>query len=79
MSDEESDDQDMSAEAFYAPVIPTMWVGLLDLIHDITMRLGDFMEVQSKAVEEAKAYLRHPSSEEEGAEIIPFPPAHEGA
>jgi len=56
-----------------------MWVGLLDLIHDITMRLGDFMEVQGKAVEEAKAYLRHPSSEEEGAEIIPFPTNDKGA
>ena len=79
MSDEESDDQELSAEACYATIIPTMWVGLLDLIHDITMRLGDFMEVQSKAVEEAKAYLRHPSSEEEGAEIIPFPTDNEGA
>ena len=77
MSDE--DEGEVSAEAFYATVIPTMWVGLLDLFHDITMRLGDFMEVQSKAVEEAKAYLRHPSSEEEGAEIIPFPTDNEGA
>ena len=79
MSDEESDDQDMSAEAFYATVRPTMWVGLLDLLHAITIRLGAFRELQSKAVEEAKAYLRHPSSEEEGAEIIPFPTDNEGA
>jgi hypothetical protein len=68
MSDEESDDQEMSAEAFYAHVIPSMWIGLLDMCHDISMRLGDFLEVQGKMVEEAKLYM-NPG----GAEIIPFP------
>ena len=59
------DEGEVSAEAFYAHVIPAMWIGLLDLCHDIMMRLGDFLEVQGKMVEEAKLYLRP-----DGAEII---------
>jgi hypothetical protein len=65
MSDE---DEEMSAEAFYATVIPAMWIGLLDLIHDVMMRFGDFLDAQGKMVKEAQAYLKP-----EGAEIIPFP------
>ena len=76
MSDE--DEGEMSAEAFYATVIPSAWVGMLDLVHDVMMRLGDFLEVQGRMVEEAKSYLRHPSNQDE-AEIIPFPTNDEGA
>lgn len=76
MSDE--DEGEMSAEAFYATVIPSAWVGLLDLVHDVMMRLEDFLEVQGRMVEEAKSYLRHPSNQD-GAEIIPFPTDNEGA
>jgi|TARA_R110002096_G_scaffold156328_1_gene320895 hypothetical protein len=76
MSDE--DEGEMSAEAFYATVIPSAWVGMLDLVHDVMMRLGDFLEVQGRMVEEAKSYLRHPSNQDE-AEIIPFPTDNEGA
>ena len=76
MSDE--DEGEMSAEAFYATVIPSAWVGMLDLVHDVMMRLGDFLEVQGRMVEEAKSYLRHPSNQD-GAEIIPFPTDNEGA
>ena len=71
MSDEE--DGEMSAEAFYVTVIPSAWIGMLDLCHDMMMRLGDFLEAQGKMVEEAKAYLKA-----EGAEIIPFPTDNEG-
>jgi hypothetical protein len=67
MSDEE-EGSDLSAEAFYTHVIPSMWIGLLDLCHDIMMRLEDFLEVQGKMVEEARLYLAP-----EEAEIIPFP------
>ena len=70
MSDE--DEGEVAAEAFYAHVIPAMWIGLLDLVHDVMMRLGDFLEVQGKMVEEAKLYLSP-----EGAEIIPFPTNNE--
>tara|TARA_R110002153_G_scaffold65918_3_gene176315 strand:- start:588 stop:818 length:231 start_codon:yes stop_codon:yes gene_type:complete len=76
MSDE--DEGEMSAEAFYATVIPSAWVGMLDLVHDVMMRLGDFLEVQGRMVEEAKSQLRHPSNQDE-AEIIPFPTDNEGA
>jgi|TARA_R110000824_G_scaffold193155_2_gene375522 hypothetical protein len=75
MSDEE--DGEMSAEAFYDKVIPSAWIGMLDLCHDLMMRLGDFLEAQGKMVEEAKAHMRHPSTQEE-AEIIPFPTDNEG-
>ncbi len=71
MSDE--DEGEVSAEAFYATVIPSAWIGMLDLCHDMMMRLGDFLEAQGKMVEEAKAYLQP-----EGAEIIPFPTDNEG-
>jgi hypothetical protein len=67
MSDEE-EGGDLSAEAFYSTVIPAMWIGLLDMCHDIMMRVGDFLDAQGKMVEEAKLYLKP-----EGAEIIPFP------
>jgi len=60
MSDEE--------EGSEMNVISSMWIGLLDLCHDIMMRLEDFLEVQGKMVEEARLYLAP-----EGAEIIPFP------
>ena len=76
MSDE--DEGEMSAEACYATVIPSAWVGMLDLVHDVMMRLGDFLEVQGRMVEEAKSQLRHPSNQD-GAEIIPFPTDNEGA
>jgi len=76
MSDEE-EGSDLSAEAFYTHVIPSMWIGLLDLCHDIMMRLEDFLEVQGKMVEEARLYLApeeaEPYQAPEGAEIIPFP------
>mgnify|MGYP003140086482 CR=1 FL=1 len=65
MSDEE--DGEMSAEAFYDKVIPSAWIGMLDLC----------LEAQGKMVEEAKAHMRHPSTQEE-AEIIPFPTDNEG-
>jgi hypothetical protein len=75
MSEEEG--EDLSAEAFYATVIPAMWIGLLDLIHDVMMRFGDFLDAQGKMVEEAKSYMHHPSNQE-GAEVIPFPTDKEG-
>ena len=75
MSDEEEAEDEMSMEAFYAHVIPSMWIGLLDLVHDMTMRLGDFLEVQGKVVEEVKQHLAR--NDEEGAEIITFPPENE--
>ena len=74
MSDED-DDVELSGEAFYTHVIPSVWIGLLDLVHDVMMRLGEFLEVQGKMFEEAKTYMQ---PKPEGAEIIPFPTANEG-
>jgi len=50
------------------------------MIHDLWMRLGDFMEQQSKIYSEVMDVVGKNGAEEgaeEGAEIIPFPQSEE--
>lgn len=75
MSDEEPENEEAAA-LFFNQIVPGLWVGLLDMIHDLWMRLGDFMEQQSKIYSEVMDVVA-PNDAEEGAEIIPFPQPEE--
>lgn len=80
MTDEETLDEDEAAQRFFTTIIPGLWVGLLDMIHDLWMRLGDFMEQQSQIYEEVMKTFGDDSEGENsnnGAAIIPFPPPEE--
>lgn len=79
MSDKKPED-DEAAALFFNQIVPGLWVGLLDMIHDLWMRLGDFMEQQSKIYSEVMDVVGKNDAEEEaeeGAEIIPFPQPEE--
>tara|TARA_Y100001951_G_scaffold35690_1_gene28190 strand:- start:217 stop:477 length:261 start_codon:yes stop_codon:yes gene_type:complete len=79
VSDEEPENEEAAA-LFFNQIVPGLWVGLLDMIHDLWMRLGDFMEQQSKIYSEVMDVVGTNGPEEgaeEGAEIIPFPQPEE--
>lgn len=71
MTDEEPNNDEASHQLFFNQIIPGLWVGLLDLLHDMWMRLGEFMEQQSQIYEEVMTVLK--PEESGGAEVIPFP------
>lgn len=77
MSDEESDNQERSEEEvsamFFNRVVPGLWVGLLDMIHDLWMRLGDFMEQQSQIFSEVMGTEGADGEEESEGDVIQFP------
>lgn len=77
MSDEESDNQERNEEEitamFFNRVVPGLWVGLLDMIHDLWVRLGDFMEQQSKIFSEVMGTEGADDEEESEGDVIQFP------
>jgi len=77
MSDKESGNNGQSEEEisikFFNEVVPGLWVGLLDLIHDLWMRLGDFMEQQSKIFSEVMGTEGADGGEESDGDVIQFP------
>jgi hypothetical protein len=77
VSDEESDNQERNEEEitamFFNRVVPGLWVGLLDMIHDLWVRLGDFMEQQSKIFSEVMGTEGADDEEESEGDVIQFP------
>ena len=77
MSDKEPSNEEEAAAVFFNQIVPGLWVGLLDLIHDLWMKLGDFMEQQSQIYYQTMGTAAGAGDEEEGGDVIPFPQPEE--
>ena len=51
MSENEMSDEERE-ERFFRIIIPHAWAGLLDLIHDVYVRLGEWLEAQATVMQE---------------------------
>lgn len=71
MSDEEPSKEEEASALFFNKIVPGLWVGLLDMVHDLWMRLGDFMEEQSAIYSDVMGE-EEPESPEEHGDVIPF-------
>ena len=77
MSDKEPSNEEEAAAVFFNQIVPGLWVGLLDLIHDLWMKLGDFMEQQSQIYSQTMGTAAGTGDEEAGGGVIPFPQPEE--
>ena len=71
VSDEEPSKEEEASALFFNKIVPGLWVGLLDMVHDLWMRLGDFMEEQSAIYSDVMGE-EEPESPEEHGDVIPF-------
>jgi len=73
MDGKDENENDEAAALFFNRIVPGLWVGLLDMIHDLWMRLGEFMEEQSKIYEEVVGTMNADNGEETDSNVFPFP------
>ena len=78
MSENELNDEDRE-ELFFRVVIPHAWAGMLDLIHDVYNRLGEWLGDQAQVMKDtfgdevSDVFTGEGEEPSEGGIVLPFP------
>ena len=76
MSEDEFNDEDRE-ELFFRVIIPHAWAGILDLIHDVYNRLGEWLSDQAQVMKDTfgdeVSDVFTGEEPPEGGIVLPFP------